>query len=108
MSAAGLQRQCGIEAVPVLRAALKHPHWFVRRQAIEHLATYGDQSDLPFFIAALNDNDLDVRVAAIRALSRNRARSTRGALQALLPTNALDSNGIRLDSEIRDALLSSE
>jgi hypothetical protein len=106
IAAAGLLRQSKTEAVPAFRAALNHPHWFVRRQAVEHLAAYGDESDLPAIIAALHDSDVDVRVAAIRALGKRGAQSAIGALQALLPTNVRDSNGYRLDNEIRDALLS--
>lgn len=105
--AAGALRRCERMALPAFRITLrhKHPDWYVRWQALEHLAAHGDVEDLEMLRNGLSDADVDVRAVAITALGRRRDQKAIAPLRDLLCTTDRDSNGHRLDLLARDALL---
>lgn len=105
MLAAGGLRHFRHSGASAFRSAFRHPHWFVRWQAVEHLALYGDSSDDHLIRTALADPDCDVVVAATRALSRRGNPADAAELRALLPSDQRDSNGRLFDDSIREALL---
>jgi HEAT repeat protein len=105
MVAAGGLRNCNEAALPAFRSAIGHFHWFVRWQAVEHLALYGDPADDALLCVAIGDADADIVVAAAGSLSQRGHQPVRSALRALLPTDVRDSNGRRIEDSIRAALL---
>lgn len=64
--------QFGATALPALFAALTHPDWPVREQAIDILGQIADPAGLPHISAALADPHTQVRLAAQTALRHMR------------------------------------
>jgi HEAT repeat protein len=58
------------KAVPQLITILedKSSSYFLRSRAAEALGNIGDKSSIPYLVAALTNNDLEVRISAIKAL----------------------------------------
>jgi HEAT repeat protein len=49
--------------------ALQHPQWQMRLQAVRQIAGQREQNNLPLLLPMLNDQDSDVREAAIEAVA---------------------------------------
>jgi len=77
------------QAVPALRAALRHPDRDVRMAAVEALVSIRLTPALQALTTALEDEDRDVRIAAATALGAIRFASARDALAAAIDGRTL-------------------
>ena len=79
-----LARERGAEAVPALRAFLRHRDPWVRLHAVQGLATIDDADARAGLIGALHDDNFGVHQAAARALAGAGRTATVAVLEALV------------------------
>jgi len=98
-AAAALGTLGAVEAVPALSRALADSETSVRRAAVEALGKLPQEGEqLGPLIAALDDIDVEVRVAAVHALALSATARARDALLGKTRDNAADVRAAALDA----------